>query len=329
MDSGKSGSAAMGVSYVVTVFNKAAYLPAVIEGLRRQEGEFEREFIFVDDGSTDDSVSIIEREAADLPNVIVMTQKNAGPSWALNAGFARARLPCVKGLDGDDVLVPRATTLLLEALDGTGCPVVYGSHLTYRPGQDPFAGDGKAQALAAEPPPAMRVDHPLDRLVRGHLFGNPSSWLARCDLLLAAGGCDPAVFIQDVSITLRMAARGAFAVLDYPVFLSPLEEETRLSGNQMQILHDINRAYANFFAEHAHLPEAMRRHASKRLTGRAWKWAKRQRGAGLMSPDFRRHLLCLLGFGDPVALMDASCRSFVGDIRVPPRDRAAPELPAS
>ncbi|MCG8510383.1 MAG: glycosyltransferase [Rhodospirillales bacterium] len=327
MDCDEPVSALTGVSFVVTVYNKAAYLPALIDGLRRQEGDFERQFIFVDDGSTDDSVAVIEREAGDLQNVIVVTQENAGPSWALNAGLARARLPYVKGLDGDDVLVPQATTLLLDALDSTGCPVAYGTHLTYWPGQDPLTEGKVIKALAAEPPPATRVDHPLDLLVRGSLFGNPSSWLARRDLLLAAGGSDPTVFIQDVSVTLRMAARAAFAVLDYPVFLSPHEDDGRLSGNKAQILHDINRAYANFFTEHSYLSAAMRYQAAKRLTGRAWKWAKRQRGASLTSPDFRRHLLCLLGLGDLVAHMDASCRSFVGEIRVPPPDRVAPKLP--
>ena len=43
----------MKVSYIVTVYNKASYLPFVIDGLFRQEGEFDKEYIFVDDGSTE------------------------------------------------------------------------------------------------------------------------------------------------------------------------------------------------------------------------------------------------------------------------------------
>ena len=41
------------VSFVVTVFNKAEYLPLVIRSLDAQIGDFEREYVFVDDGSTD------------------------------------------------------------------------------------------------------------------------------------------------------------------------------------------------------------------------------------------------------------------------------------
>ena len=325
MDSNTTALAAAGVSFVVTIYNKAGYLPLVVEGLRRQEGDFEREFIFVDDGSTDDSVAIIERETADLPNVTIVRQQNAGPSWALNAGLARARFPWIKGLDGDDVLSPRATKLLLTATQGTGCPVAFGGILNYRPGEDPF--ETNREALAAPAAAPERIERPLERLVDGHLFGNPSSWLVDRNLILAAGGSDPSVFIQDVSIMLRLAARACFAVIEDPVFMAPQEEETRLTGNQMQILHDVSRAYANFFAEHPGIPAGLKHRAAKRLTGRAWKWAKRKRGAGIGSADFRRHLLCRLGLGDAVKQMDASCTSFVGEVRVPPRDRAAPELP--
>ncbi len=317
-----------GISYVLTVYNKAACLPLVIEGLRRQIGSFEREFIFVDDGSTDDSVAVIEREASDLPNVVIVRQPNGGPSWATNAGLARARLPYVKAVDADDVLTPLATSVLLDAAASTGCPVAYGSFVTFKPDvdHDPFALH--RDALARTPSPATRIERPLERLINGHFFGNPSHWLASRALLLAVGGSDPRVFIQDVSIELRMAAHAPFAHVDYPVFISPDAADGRMSDNQVQILHDLSRAYANFCADNPQLPLALQRKAAKRLTGRAWRWARRRRGMGIWSPDFRRHLQSLLALGDPLRLMQDSCSSFVGAIRVPPADRAPPVLPS-
>ncbi|HUN52044.1 MAG TPA: glycosyltransferase family 2 protein [Candidatus Sulfotelmatobacter sp.] len=322
-------SSGTGISYILTVYNKAPHLPLVIEGLRRQVGGFEREFIFVDDGSTDGSAAVIEREARDLPNLIVLRQQNAGPSWAMNAGLARARLPYIKGLDGDDVLTPMASAVLLDAIGTTGCPIAYGSFLRFRPAavQDPFAPH--RSALDRRPPPATRVDRPLERLIDGHFFGNPSHWLAPRSLLLAAGGSDPRIFVQDVSIELRMAARGAFALVDYPVFLSPAAVDGRMSDNQVQTLHDLSLAYANFCAENPDLPLALRRRAARRLTGRAWRWARRRRGKGLLSVDFRRHLQALLALGDPLVLMRESCESFAGPIRTPPTDRAPPVLPTA
>ena len=47
------------VSFVIPVFNKAKFLKYVIESLKQQSGKFEREFIFIDDGSTDNSYKMI------------------------------------------------------------------------------------------------------------------------------------------------------------------------------------------------------------------------------------------------------------------------------
>ena len=40
------------ISVVVTVYNKAPYLPPVLRSLAAQEGNFSWEYIFVNDGSS-------------------------------------------------------------------------------------------------------------------------------------------------------------------------------------------------------------------------------------------------------------------------------------
>ena len=52
------------VSYVVTVYNKAPYLPFLLDGLARQQGGFAREFVFVDDGSSDGSLEALNARAS-------------------------------------------------------------------------------------------------------------------------------------------------------------------------------------------------------------------------------------------------------------------------
>ena len=83
-----------GVSYIVTVFDKAPFLPRVVDALRRQTGDFAREFFFVDDGSRDGSADLIaELTRGWRDSVVVLRQANRGASAATNAGAARASLP--------------------------------------------------------------------------------------------------------------------------------------------------------------------------------------------------------------------------------------------
>ena len=108
--------APLGVSYVVPVFNKSRWLPAVLAALKNQRGDFAREYIFVDDGSTDDSLAVLRALTRDWPDTVVVAQANAGSAAATNAGIERARLPYIKFCDADDLLAADATRVLLAAL---------------------------------------------------------------------------------------------------------------------------------------------------------------------------------------------------------------------
>ena len=66
------------VSFVIPVFNKAKYLKTVIKSLRHQTGNFDKEYIFINDGSTDNSLDILKRERKSLKNCKIISQKNKG-----------------------------------------------------------------------------------------------------------------------------------------------------------------------------------------------------------------------------------------------------------
>ena len=306
------------VSYVVTVYNKAAALPFLVAGLAAQEGDFEREFIFVDDGSTDDSAAQLRALTAGWANVTILSQPNAGPAPALNAGFARARGDYLKPMDADDLLLPWATRRLIAAIEETGCDVAFAPPaLFYDIAAPPL------EALAAHNHLPGRIERWDDMLRRSlqRAQTNPSSWLARAAVVRASSGADERVFIQDYSLELRLAAQGAFARLHEPVFLAPAAMPGRLSDNQAQILHDVNLALAHFIAEHPELPRALVRLGFVRAATRAWAWARRHGGKGFASREFRLVCRARLGLFRPSpANLHATCRAFAAThpIRVPP-----------
>lgn len=93
------------ISVVVCNYNYAQYIAQAIESVLSQRYAA-HELIVVDDGSTDDSVSVIQRYAGH--GVELVQQENGGQVAAYNAGLLRCCGDVVLFLDADDALLPEA-----------------------------------------------------------------------------------------------------------------------------------------------------------------------------------------------------------------------------
>ena len=78
------------VSVVMSVYNGASHLRASIDSILQQDG-VDFEFIIVDDGSTDESPSILDDYAARDARIRLIHQENQGLTKALIRGCAEAR----------------------------------------------------------------------------------------------------------------------------------------------------------------------------------------------------------------------------------------------
>ena len=310
------------VSYVVTVYNKALYLPFVVEGLKRQEGDFEREFIFVDDGSTDDSLAILKRLTAGWSDVSIIEQENQGPAPATNAGFERATGDYIKPVDGDDVLYPWTTAVLLSAIEQTGAGVSYAQYRL----AGVYDADRRADAvnlLDAVIREAGRMivhERPLKHTVKFCQM-TPTAWLARSNLVREARGCDETVFVQDNSIGLRLARLSAQTEVKEPLYMIPKAIGARITSNNAQLRHDENTALAGFIRDYPDLPRNIRVTAYRSAAKRAWQWDKQNRISSILSANFWRYILarCLRIEATP-ARIEKTCHTFrkSADIRIPP-----------
>ena len=94
------------VSIVIATFNHGAYVAAAIESVLAQDHPHV-ELIVVDDGSTDDTPSILERYR---DRARIVSQANAGQARALNRGWQMARGDILSYLGSDDTLEPNAVS---------------------------------------------------------------------------------------------------------------------------------------------------------------------------------------------------------------------------
>ncbi len=91
----------MFVSVLINNYNYAPFLKEAIESVLDQTYR-DLEVVVVDDGSTDESRSVIEQLAATDPRIVPHFKANGGQLSALNAGIAKARGDLLFFLDADD-----------------------------------------------------------------------------------------------------------------------------------------------------------------------------------------------------------------------------------
>ena len=93
------------VSVIVPVYNCEQYLRECIDSILAQTfGDFE--LILVDDGSSDNSGSIVDWYAAKVGRIRVIHKKNGGQSSARNAGLEAAEGEYICFADSDDIQEP-------------------------------------------------------------------------------------------------------------------------------------------------------------------------------------------------------------------------------
>ncbi|SCX18155.1 Glycosyltransferase involved in cell wall bisynthesis [Lachnospiraceae bacterium YSD2013] len=89
------------ISFIVPVYNGEKYLEKCIESLVNQKTERKYELIFINDGSRDSSMDILNKYES-LPNVVVLSQENSGISRTRNKGIEISRGKYIGFVDNDD-----------------------------------------------------------------------------------------------------------------------------------------------------------------------------------------------------------------------------------
>jgi glycosyltransferase involved in cell wall biosynthesis len=228
------------VSLVIAAFNHARLLGEAIDSALAQTlGGVE--IIVVDDGSTDDTPSLLARYA---DRVRVIRQDNRGLSAARNTGLAAARGTYVAFLDADDVLAPtklaeqRSVLERAPTLGWTYCDVRIETVAT---GAAVTASERFGYATRP------RDGWIFPELVHGN-FIPAIAPLVRRTALEAAGGFDESLTaLEDWDLWLRLSliaeARYTPAVLaTYRVQPHGMSaDRSRMDRNRFRVLDKLNR----------------------------------------------------------------------------------------
>lgn len=105
----------MKLSVILPVYNVEKYVFQCIRSIYMQEmDEKDFEVIVVNDGTPDNSMSVIKPLLSKHSNILILEQENQGVSIARNNGLKNAGGEYVLFIDPDDVIIPGSLKYLLE-----------------------------------------------------------------------------------------------------------------------------------------------------------------------------------------------------------------------
>lgn len=196
------------LSIVVPVFNEERTLAELMHRVIRSCGDF-AQLIFVDDGSTDRSLAILNKIAR--PQDLVLSKSNGGKGSAVRAGFAHATGQYVIVQDADLEYSPEEIPHLLQHAQQANHPVVFGSRRLKKQRQyahvTAFLGGSMLTWLC-------------NLLYRTHLTDQPTCYkLIRRDILqrLHLRADD---FRFDPEVTALLALR-KISIVEFPISYTP------------------------------------------------------------------------------------------------------------
>ena len=102
------------VSILIPVFNAEEWIADTVRSALAQTWAH-KEIIVVDDGSTDNTLSVLQ--GFKLDHVRVVTQQNKGAAAARNTAFSLSTGDYIQWLDADDLLAPDKIALQLQGLE--------------------------------------------------------------------------------------------------------------------------------------------------------------------------------------------------------------------
>jgi glycosyltransferase involved in cell wall biosynthesis len=242
------------VSVVTAAYNMGGYIAETLGSVLGQDYP-QVESIVVDDGSTDDTASVLQGYA-DNRRVTVVRQSNAGQTVAKNRGIHEARGEFIAFCDADDTWRRDKLSCQLPRFADPAVAVVY---------SDIECVDGQGQAL-----PYYDIPHYEGRVTAPLLIDNFVPFptvVVRAAVLRAAGGFDESLTMSiDYDLWLRISVNHLFAFVperlaNYRVWEGQMSKKTGerldnfmrlldrfLSDNpQAATRREIDRAYAHVY----------------------------------------------------------------------------------
>ena len=294
------------VSFVCPVFNKKNYLPEVLKSIKKQNGLFQKEYIFINDGSNDGSYEYLKTTTKKWKNVKIINQNNKGPAIATQNGIEISSGDYLKLVGADDVMSPGCTEFLLNIIEKNRAIAAFSRYKLVK--------NFENLNFNIQYPKNQRINkNPLLKSIVSSYSGTSPNLYCN-NAIKKSGGCNKKLFIEDFSLVLGISQLGSFCFVDNITSFGPIDDPSRIMvGKQTQLIHDFNAALYYFIKENKSICNNLKKLACKKALGRSEKWARRLKGQSIFNKMNWFKIKFWLGNKDYIQILKESCLFFYND----------------
>lgn len=202
------------VSVIIPTYNRAALIAKTIDNVFQQTYR-KFELIIVDDGSTDDTASVLRRYE---DRARIITQRNAGPAVARNNGAKAARGEILAFQDSDDLWKPTKLERQIRLLEmDRSVPCCLCDVVMRTVDGKPFTSfDHSVVRLCDEEGTWVNV---LDVLTTRFVLFNQAAAIRRNAFERVGGFSEKLRYLEDYDLPLRLSLEGPWMFIREPLVI--------------------------------------------------------------------------------------------------------------
>jgi glycosyltransferase involved in cell wall biosynthesis len=286
------------VSIIMPAYNAATTIEASLQSIASQTYPH-YEVLVVDDGSTDTTISIVRRLAAEDGRIHLLQQAHLGVSAARNMALAAARGEFIALLDSDDLWYPEKLALQVTAFRSAkpGVALIY----TWYDMID--LADRTLRIVRRR-----HSGHVLEAVCRNNFIGHSGTTMTRTAVLREIGGWDTSLRgCEDWKVHYLIAENHEFGLIER-VLAGYRQYPGSATSNTDMMLKSFNSLCAEIAARHPDYQRALRLHSVdllmnillRGLSARSWR-----ESAAIVGMMMKRHFAAasIVLMAEPVKML--------------------------
>ena len=157
------------LSVIIPIYNVEKYIPQCLDSILNQAFK-DFEIICVNDGSSDNSLSVLQSYKEKDDRIIIIDKKNEGSGIARNAGLAIAKGDYIYFVDGDDWVEENVFDKIIAKADELNTDILIFGGLSY------YDGKGKKGGYSADKLPKKYLNKVFSaKDIKKDIFKFPST----------------------------------------------------------------------------------------------------------------------------------------------------------